>query len=103
MYDAMWPRSKRSKPYAKAVVAARFEECAQNFHRLWAMVQPTLSESQETLWRDCLGEFLAWGSESGATDQALDYKLRKNKDLHKTVVDVLVEFHENLEQGKHDY
>lgn len=100
MYDTMWPKAKRPAGRQKAIIAARFEECQQDFNRLCARLDRHFPDTKAKSLSDCLGSFVAWGSETGANDQTLDYKLRKANDMQEMVVELLTQLHEVIEEGK---
>lgn len=100
MYDAMWPKAKRPSGHTKAVIAARYEECFLDFNKLCASLQPHFPENNSHSLTDCLGSFIAWGNESGANGETLDYKLRNARDMHDMVLTLITQLHEVLEEGK---
>lgn len=100
MYDIMW--GKRRPGSAKAIIAARFEVCSQAFGRLFSKcvsLTPHYLDKKAKSLEDDHGRFITWGVETGAKDQTLDYKLRKSKNLHDTVVQLLQELESVLDEG----
>lgn len=103
MYDALGKRNRRPG-FVKAVIAARFEISSQAFDKLCSTFSPLArhfpeSEAQTKVLEDSLARFITWGYETGAKDHELDYKLRKSKDLHDTVVQTLEELQSALDEG----
>jgi hypothetical protein len=99
MYDVMWGKSRKDSGFRRAAIAAKFEGCTQNFTRLCLSLMPHLRESEAKAIGDCLGDFVTWGNDTGAKDQTLDYKLRKAKGMHKSVVELLTQLQSVLEDG----
>ena len=88
----------------KAVVAARYENASQTFNKLCSKFIPFVqllpeTEAQSQALDDAFARLTTWGYETGAEDQTLDYKLRKSKDLHETVVEALQELQSSLDEG----
>jgi hypothetical protein len=102
VYDPMWSKSKRNARLVsnKAVIAARFEDCSQKLQRFAVSMISHIPEAQTKAFDDLLSDFVAWGNETGAKDQSLDYRLRKAKDLHESVVETLKELQDDIEFGK---
>jgi hypothetical protein len=99
MYDVMRPRGEKGGGHRKAIIAAKFEDCTQNFTRFCLSLRPHLQEHDVQAIADCFGHLITWGNDTGARDKTLDYKLRKSKDMHKSVVDLLTELKTTLEFG----
>lgn len=101
MYDAL---GKRRPGVVKAIIAARYENVSQTFNKLcsnfipFAQLLPE-TETQNQVLDDVFARLTTWGHETGAEDQTLDYKLRKAKDLHETVVEALQELQVSLDEG----
>lgn len=92
----------------KAVIAARYENVSQTFNKLcsnfipFAQLLPE-TETQNQALDDAFTRLTTWGHETGAEDQTLDYKLRKSKDLHETVVEALQELQISLDEGMYKF
>lgn len=104
MYDAL---AKRKQGSVKAVIAARFEDTMQSFDRLWFTYSPLAQhfpelKGQSGPLEESRARIAAWGHETGAKAQGLDYKLRKSKDLHDIVVQALQELQSSLDKGNDD-
>jgi hypothetical protein len=100
MYDIMW--GKRGPGFTKAIIAARFEVCSQAFSRLFSTcvsLTPHYLDAKAKSVGDDLGRFITWGSETGAKDQTLDYKLRQSTNLHDTVIQLLQQLKSALDEG----
>ncbi|ERS95853.1 hypothetical protein HMPREF1624_07930 [Sporothrix schenckii ATCC 58251] len=101
MYDVL---GKRRPGVMKAVVAARYENASQTFNKLcsnfipFAQLLPQ-TETQHQALDDAFARLTIWGHETGAEDHTLDYKLRKSKDLHDTVVEALQELQVSLDEA----
>ncbi|EFX06376.1 nb-arc domain containing protein [Grosmannia clavigera kw1407] len=100
MYDSM---GRRKEGVVKAVAAARFEDALQTFNRLCSRLLSfshliTETEAIKQL-EDVYARFSTWGHETGAEDLSLDRRLRKSKELHETVIDILHELQSALDDG----
>ncbi|CAK7197989.1 hypothetical protein SEUCBS139899_000644 [Sporothrix eucalyptigena] len=101
MYDVL---GKRRPGVVKAIVAARYENVSQTFNKLCSNFMPFAqllpeTEAQSQAFDDAFARLTTWGYETGAEDQTLDYKLRKSKDLHETVIEALQELQQSLDEA----
>lgn len=83
-----------------APIAAKYEDCVQNFARFCVAVESNSSPTDSTLADDSYAKFLAWGSDSRASSRSLDYNLRKTSDLRDRTLELLVILHSTLRKSK---
>ena len=100
MYDVYWPKGRKGVVSAKAVIAARFENCTQSLERFCLTLSPHFSEARVKDLTDCHGQLVTWGQQTGAKDQTLDYKLRKAHDMHGMVLGLLTDLQATLQEGR---
>lgn len=100
-------KPKKEVAFRKAEIDVHYEDCSQIFNRLctsYAAFVSKLPETRANTLTDCFGRFTAWGVETGAREQALDHKLRKNNEMHDHVVELLVQLQNLLGDGRfHSY
>ena len=99
MYRALRGQKSSFLPQT-APIAAKFEDCQQNFERLCIVSRSGIRLIEPNVIEDSYGRFLAWGRDCGAADRSVDHRLRKSSSLSTRTLELLKTLSAKLEQGK---
>jgi hypothetical protein len=99
MYAPLLPKGKVGTGLTKTIIAARCEDCTQQFTRLCDSLPSRFPDNTIAFLADCLAQFITWGNETGARDKDLDHRLRNSSDMHDIIVDILSQLQSLLDDG----
>lgn len=86
---------------AKALIAANLEDCLQDFDRLCAALRANRQGSEEYVAAEnCRSRLTSWAHDSGASGRALDHSLRRSSSLRGITLNLLIDLHATLQEGK---
>ena len=95
-------KSGSSHVYQRAPIAARFEDCLQDFERLSSIIE-TYQEADKAKGfciESAYSQFRQWGSDTGAQNRTLDHALRKATHLEQATIKLLKDLLSALQIGR---